>query len=219
MAIPSPASCRAFVRRRTRLQDVAEVPGLRLHLADDVTALWRRTGEFLGIADPPLPYWAFAWSGGLGIARYLLDHSHDVTGRAVVDIGSGSGLCAIVAARLGASSVQAFDIDPLASAAVELNAQGNGARIGVSGRDLLDEPPPATDVVLAGDVSYEGPMADRMAAWLRVAAASGARVLIGDPGRAYLPDGLERMATYRVRTSREIEEAESTEATVYTISS
>ena len=218
MAIPSPASRRAFVRRHTRLQDVAEVPGLRLHLADDVNALWHRTGEFLGLMDPPLPYWAFAWSGGLGIARHLIARPEEITGRTVVDLGTGSGLCGIVAARLGAASVLAVDVDPFAAAAVELNARANHVRVGFSWRDLLDESPPATDVVLAGDVSYEGPMADRMAAWLRGAAANGARVLIGDPGRRYLADGLERLATYRVRTSREIEEAELTEATVYTTS-
>lgn len=217
MAIPSPASRRAFVRRHTRLQDVPDVHGLRLQLGDDVTAVWHRTGEFLGLADPPLPYWAFAWSGGLGIARYLLDHPDEVAGRSVVDVGTGSGLCAIVAARLGASSVQAVDIDPFAAAAVELNGRANRVRVGFSGRDLLDEPPPACDVLLAGDVSYEGPMAERMVAWLRSAAANGTRVLVGDPGRAYLPNGMERLATYRVRTSREIEESESTEAVIYTI--
>jgi predicted nicotinamide N-methyase len=217
MAIASPASRRAFVRRHTRLQDLAEVPGLRLHLADDVTAVWHRTGEFLGLADPPLPYWAFAWSGGLGIVRYLLDHPDDVVGRRVVDVGSGSGLCAIVAARLEAASVQAVDIDPFAAAAVDLNARANRVRVGFSARDPLGDPPPACDVLLAGDVSYEGPMAERMTAWLRAAAADGTRVLIGDPGRAYLPDGLERVASYRVRTSREIEEAELTDATVYSI--
>ena len=217
MAIPSPASRRAFVRRHTRLQDVAEVPGLRLHLADDVTTVWNRTGDFLGVADPPLPYWAFAWSGGLGIARFLADHPDDVVGRAVVDVGSGSGLCAIVAARLGAASVLAIDVDPFAAAAVELNARANRVRVAFSGHDVLDERPPPCDVLLAGDVSYEGPMAERMTAWLRAAADAGTRVLLGDPGRAYLPAGLERVAAYRVRTSREIEEAELTEASVYVV--
>lgn len=217
MAIPSPASRREFVRRHTRLQDVSDIPGLRLHLADDVTTVWHQTGEFLGLADPPLPYWAFAWSGGLGIARHLVDHPEQVAGRSVVDVGTGSGLCAIVAARLGADSVQAIDIDPFAAAAVELNSRTNRVRVGFSGRDPLGDPPPACDVLLAGDVAYEGPMAERMTAWLRAAAARGTRVLIGDPGRAYLPDGLEHAATYRVRTSREIEEAELTEATVFTV--
>lgn len=217
MAVPSLPSRLAFVRRNTRLQDVPDVSGLRLHLADDVTTVWHQTGEFLGLADPPLPFWAFAWSGGLGIVRYLADHPDELAEKAVVDVGSGSGLCAIVAARLGAGSVLAIDVDPFAAAAVELNARANRVRVGFSGRDVLDDSPPACDVLLAGDVSYEGPMAERMTAWLRSAADGGARVLLGDPGRAYLPSGLERVAAYRVRTSREIEEAELTDATVYTI--
>ena len=217
MAVPSLPSRLAFVRRNTRLQDVLEVPRLRLQLADDVTALWHRTGEFLGSGDPPLPYWAFAWSGGLGIARYLLDHPEEVDARTVVDVGTGSGLCAIVAARLGAASVLAIDVDPFAAAAVELNGRANRVRIGFSGRDPLDGSPLDCDVLLAGDVSYEGPMAERMTAWLRAAAERGTHVLIGDPGRAYLPSGLELLATYRVRTSREIEESELTEATVYAV--
>jgi predicted nicotinamide N-methyase len=216
MAIPAPAARRSFVRRHTRLQDVPEVPGLRLHLADDVTAVWRRSGEFLGQADPPLPFWAFAWSGGLAVARYLADHPVEVEGRRVVDVASGSGLCAVVAARLGAASVQAVDVDALAAAAVDLNARANHVRVAFSGRDPLDDPPPACDLLLAGDVSYEEPMAVRMAAWLRAAAERGTRVLLGDPGRAYLPPGLKRLATYRLRTSREIEEGEVTEAGVFT---
>jgi predicted nicotinamide N-methyase len=215
VATPSLPSRLAFVRRHTRLQDVPDVPGLRLQLGDDVTTVWHRTGEFLGLADPPLPYWAFAWSGGLGIVRYLDDHPEEVAGRAVVDVGSGSGLCAIVAARLGAASVLAMDVDPFAAAAVELNARANRVRVKFNGRDVLDEPPPPCDLLLAGDVSYERPMAERMTAWLRAAADGGARVLLGDPGRAYLLAGLERLAAYRVRTSREIEEAEFTDATVF----
>jgi predicted nicotinamide N-methyase len=135
----------------------------------------------------------------------------------VLDLGSGSGLCAIVAARVGAASVQAVDVDPLAEAAVALNAAANRTRLGFSRQDPLDGPPPACDVILAGDVSYEEPMAGRIAAWLGAAASAGVRVLVGDPGRRYLPPDLEVLATYRVRTSREIEEAESTDAVVYTI--
>lgn len=213
---PSPSGLRAFVRRHTRLQAVPDLPGVQLHLADDVTRLWRQTAAFLELADPPLPFWAFTWSGGLAITRFLLDHTEDVAGRRVVDVGSGSGLCAIVAARCGAASVGAIDVDPFAAAAIELNGRANGVRIGFSGRDPLDEPPPACDVLLAGDVSYEERMAARVAAWLRTAADTGTRVLMGDPGRAYLPTDVEWVATYRVRTSREVEEAESKEASVFT---
>lgn len=213
----SRTALRSFVRRRTRLQDVPGVPGVRLHLADDVTSVWRQTGAFLGSDDPPLPYWAFAWSGGLAIARYLVDHPEAVAGRRVVDMATGSGLCAIVAARCGAESVRAIDVDPFAATAAELNATTNGVRVAVQHDDPLEDPPPPCDVLLAGDVSYEGPMAERMLAWLRAAAANGTQVILGDPGRAYLPAGLERLATYQVRTSREIEESELTEASVYVV--
>lgn len=213
----SRTALRSFIRRRTRLQDVPGVPGVRLHLADDVTAVWRQTGAVLGNDDPPLPYWAFAWSGGLAIARFLVDHPETVAGRRVVDVATGSGLCAIVAARCGAGPVQAIDVDPFATAAAELNATTNGVRVAVHLEDPLGDPPPACDVLLAGDVSYEGPMAERMLSWLRAAAATGTQVMLGDPGRAYLPAGLARLATYHVRTSREIEESELTEASVYLV--
>ncbi len=217
MAAPSPAMMRAFVRRETRLQRVAEVPGVQLHLADDVTRLWHQVGEFLGEPDPPLPYWAFTWSGGLAIARHLLARPEEVAGKSVLDMGTGSGLCAIVAAQLGAESVEAVDIDPLAEAAVAVNTRSSNVRVRFSGSDVLDESPPLVDLVLAGDVSYEATMATRMIAWLRAAAFAGSRVLIGDPGRRYLAPGLEPVATYEVHTSREIETREVTASTVFTI--
>ena len=139
-----------------------------------------------------------------------------MAGRHVVDVASGSGLCAIVAMRLGAASAQAVDIDPLAEAAVALNARANGVRIGFSRRDILGDEPPVCDVILAGDVCYEETMAERMIAWLRLAADRGTRVLVGDPGRAYLPSGMTCLATYRVTTSRELENAEVKGSAVYT---
>lgn len=195
------------MRRTTTLEPVPGIPGIRLHAASDVTVLWRATGRELGLVDPPLPYWGFAWSGGLALAHHLVAQPGLVAGRAVLDLGAGSGLCGIVALRGGAASVLAADIDPLARAAIALNARANGVEVAVTGHDLLDEPPPAVDVVLAGDVSYEETMASRMHAWLRAAAAAGATVLLGDPGRRYLPADLVPVATYLVRTTREIEEA------------
>jgi predicted nicotinamide N-methyase len=203
----SPANLKAFVRRHTRLVDVADVPGMRIHAADDVTRVWHATELELALSDPPLPYWAFTWSGGLAISRYLIDHPDVVANRSVLDLGAGSGICGIVAARLGADSVQAADVDPLARAAIAVNARANDVRIGVSRSDVLESEPPDVDVVLAGDVCYEETMGRRMIDWLRTAADQGARVLLGDPGRAYLPPGLERLASYRVRTSTEVEEA------------
>jgi predicted nicotinamide N-methyase len=145
-----------------------------------------------------------------------VDHPEEVAGRQVLDVASGSGLCAIVALRAGAASAHAVDVDQFSEAAVALNARANGVRIGFSRQDLLSASPPPCDVILAGDVSYEETMASRMFGWLRLAAESGTRVLVGDPGRTYLPPGLERLATYRVRTSHEIENAEIKESAVYT---
>ncbi len=205
------------MRRHTRLQDVADVPGLRLHLADDVMEVCRLAGVELGQADPPLPYWAFAWAGGLAVARHLVDHPEEVAGRRVVDVASGSGLCAIVAARAGAADVVAADVDPLAEAAVAINAPANGVRIAFRRDDLLDAPPPPCDVILAGDVVYEETMARRMIDWLRAASAGGTRVLLGDLGRRYLPPGLARVATYDVRTSLELENEPIKRSHVFTL--
>jgi predicted nicotinamide N-methyase len=219
VATPSPARLRAFVRGHTRLLPLPDVPGVRLHVADDVMTVCRLAGSELGLSDPPLPFWAFPWAGGLAVARFLVDHPEEVAGKRVLDMASGSGLCAIVAMRLGAASAEAVDVDPFSEAAVALNARANGVRVGFTSRDLLDDRPPECDVILAGDVSYEETMASRMLAWLRLAADGGTRVLIGDPGRKYLPRDLERVAAYRVRTSRELENAEVKESAVYTFPS
>jgi predicted nicotinamide N-methyase len=214
---PSAARLRAFVRQHTRLVPVPDVPGLRLRLADDAMAVLRQSALELGELDPPLPFWAFAWPGGLGLARYLADHPAEVAGRRVVDVASGSGLCAFAAMRAGAASVEAIDVDRLSEAAVALNARANDLPVAFSRRDPLAEPPPACDVILAGDVSYEETMARRMFDWLRAAHQRGIRVLVGDPGRAHLPADLERLAVYRVTTSREIEGAESKSVAVFTL--
>jgi predicted nicotinamide N-methyase len=216
MAKESPANLRAFVRRNTRLMPVPDLPGISLNQADDVMKVMSLAGTELGETDPGLPFWAFAWAGGLGVSRYLVDHPDEVAGRRVVDIASGSGLCAIVAMRSGAAWVHAIDIDPLSEAAVALNARANGVRIGFSRQDLLGAEPPECDVILAGDVCYEEIMAARMVEWLQLAASRGTRVLVGDPGRRYLPPGMSLLASYRVRTSHELEDAEIKDAAVYT---
>ncbi len=216
MPHPSPADRRAFVRRTTRLETLPDLPGVRLHLADDVAVVSRLAAEELGQSDPGLPFWAFAWAGGLGIARYLAEHPVEVADRRVLDVASGCGLCAIVAARAGASSTRANDIDTLSEAAAALNARVNRVRVGFTRSDLLSAPPPSYEVILAGDVCYEQTMGSRMIDWLRIAAAAGTRVLVGDPGWRYLPSGLHRLATYRVRTTCELEDAEVTETSVFT---
>lgn len=216
MPVPSPARARAFVRRHTRLEPVADIPGLRLHVAADVAALMGHVAAETGDADPALPFWAFPWAGGLGLARYLLEHPDEVTGRRVLDLAAGSGLVGLVAARLGAT-VTAVDTDPFAEAAARLNALANDLRLAIRREDLLDGRPPAVDVILAGDVCYEETMAGRAIVWLRQAASAGTRVLLGDPGRTYLPADLERLAVIEVGTSRELERAERTPVAVYAV--
>ncbi|MDA8237759.1 MAG: 50S ribosomal protein L11 methyltransferase [Chloroflexi bacterium] len=202
-----PASSRAFVLRHTRLRPVPGLEEVRLHLADEVLALWRAAQVETGDPDAPLPYWAFAWGGGLAIGRWLREHAEAVGGRRVLDLGSGSGLCAIAAARAGAAGVTAVDIDPFAVAAIALNARANACRVAVIGRDLLDEEPPDVDVVLAGDCWYDARLAGRVLPWLRRARARGSEVLVGDPGRRHLPTGgLVELAAYAVRTTTELED-------------
>jgi predicted nicotinamide N-methyase len=213
-----PGSRRSFVLRHTRLQPVPGTDRLRLHLADEVLPLWRAVQAELDDPDAPLPFWAFAWAGGLAIARYLVDHPDAVAGRRVLDLATGSGLCAIAAMRAGAASATGADIDPFAAAAVELNARANGVRVGFIGRDLLDDDPPEVDLIVAGDTWYEAPLAERVLPWLRRAERRGARVLVGDPGRRYLPvHELDEVARYEVRTTTELEDLALKDGRVYTL--
>ena len=210
-------SARAFVLRHTRFQDVPGVTGIRLHLADDVLALWRATQDETGDADAPIPYWAFAWGGGLAIARFLCDQPQVVSGRRVLDLASGSGLCAIAAMNAGAAAVTAVDIDPFACAAIAINARANARRLNVVCADILDEEPPHdVDVILAGDCWYEERFAARATAWLQRAAERGIEVRIGDPDRRYLPlDAVRRLATYEVRSTTDLEDMGRVQASVY----
>ena len=189
---------------------------MRLHLADDALTVWGQVQAATGDADAPIPYWAFAWGGGLAIASYLRDHPEVVRGRRVLDIASGSGLCAISAAQAGATRVTAVDIDPFAATAIELNAAANRQRIDVVTADLLDDDPRETDVVLAGDCWYEERFATRVADWLQRAGELGIEVLIGDPGRRYLaPDTVHELAVYEVRSTTDLEDLGRTHASVY----
>jgi len=206
----------AFIRAQTVIAAPPLVPEVRLHLATEVTPLWRATEATLADDDVPPPYWAFAWPGGQALARYLLDNPEIVRGRHVLDFASGSGLVAIAAARAGAATATAADIDPLAAAAIALNAEANGATLSIVDEDLLDRPGGTWDLVLAGDVCYEQPMAGRTTAWLRRLAAGGVEVLIGDPGRTYRPTaGLVERARHVVRTSLDLECRERQETVVW----
>ena len=205
----------AFVQAQTAVVAPPLVPEIRLHLASAVTPLWRATEATLASGDVPPPYWAFAWPGGQALARYLLDNPNRVCGRSVLDFACGSGLAGIAAVFAGAAAVTAADIDPFAGAATALNAVVNGVAIDVIGADPIDRPS-AWDVVLAGDVCYEQPMAGRATAWLRRLAAAGTDVLLGDPGRSYRPaDGLVELARYRVPTSLDLETRTECETVVW----
>ncbi|RAK64329.1 class I SAM-dependent methyltransferase [Phenylobacterium kunshanense] len=219
MIDPTPEGRRAFVLENTRPQAPPHTPELVLRLADEITPIWRMTEEALEQIGLPPPFWAFAWAGGQALARYVLDHPEIVAGKAVVDFASGSGIVAIAAARAGAARVLAADVDPFCGAALAVNAEANGVACDFTGDDLLDAPPPAwADVILAGDICYEKPLADRVMAWLGQARAAGKTVLIGDPGRSYFPrEGLTKLAEYQVPTTRELEDMEVKKTAVWTL--
>lgn len=205
--IPADLDARkAFIVANTRLQRPPHAPEIELYLADEITPIWRMTEEALGQIGVAPPFWAFAWAGGQGVARYVLDHPDEVAGRTVLDLAAGSGLVAIAAMKAGAASALAADIDAFCEAAVSLNTGVNGVAVAFTARDLLREAPPV-EVILAGDIAYEKPMADLMFPWLMAAHRSGVRVLVGDPGRSYFPRvGLVRLAEYEVPTTRELED-------------
>ncbi|GAC1440808.1 MAG: methyltransferase [Mycobacteriales bacterium] len=200
-ALPDPLA-------QTSLMRPAIVPEVELHLVEDIVELWKATGD-----KAPPPFWAIAWIGGQGLARYVLDHPASVAGLRVLDLGSGSGLVAIAAKLAGAATVLAADIDPYCATVIPTNAAHNGVAVDVTTDDLLTGQPPDVDVVLAGDVWYEKAMADQVMSWL---SSCGARVLLGDPGRAYLPpDGWTQLASYDVPTTRSLEGVESKRVRVF----
>ena len=198
----------AFIRAETRLLPVPHAPELSLHVADEATELWQRTEEELGKIDLPPPFWAFAWAGGQALARYILDHPETVRGRRVLDFASGSGLVAIAAMKAGAAEVTACDIDSIAIAAIQLNARANGVTVTPLQADLVGQDQ-GWETVLAGDICYERELAARVTDWLFGLSERGATVLIGDPGRSYLPqERLQRLEIYEVPVTRTLEDAE-----------
>lgn len=214
-----PETRRAFILENTTLQRPPHTPELQLHLASEITPIWQMTEDALAEIGLPPPFWAFAWAGGQALARYLLDHPDEVAAKCAIDFATGSGIVAVAAAKSGAARVLAADIDAFCAAAVALNAAANGIALEFTDKDLLDAPPPAwAEVVLAGDICYERPLAERVMAWLQIAKAQGARVLIGDPGRSYFPrQGLLKLAEYQVPTSRELEDMEIKKTAVWTL--
>jgi predicted nicotinamide N-methyase len=195
----------AFVLEHTQPGTAPLVPEIELRLATEVTPLWTATQSWLDARGVEPPYWAFAWAGGQALARYVLDHPELVRGRRVVDFATGSGIVAIAAARAGASSVVALDVDPLAVTAARLNAARAGAVVAVLAEDRVGDPLELADIVLAGDVFYDATASARHSTWFRALARAGKDVVVGDPGRAYLPSELERIGSYQVATSLELE--------------
>src|SRR3954453_18320615 len=205
------ADRKAFIRANTRLTPVPLVPEISLHVADESVSIWQKTEEELDAIGLPPPYWAFAWAGGQALARYVLDNTHAVTGLRVLDLASGSGLVAIAAAKAGAI-VAAADIDAFTEGAISLNMEANGVYADILVRDMLDDSAPVApryDFILVGDLFYERDTAARALAFLDRHAAVGTRVLVGDPGRTYLPkERLAQLAEYAVPVTRELEDLE-----------
>ncbi len=211
----SPQDAERFILDNTALVAPPHVPEIRLRLADEAHDLWQRTEEELEQIGLPPPFWAFAWAGGQGLARYVLDNPETVRGKQVLDFASGSGLVAIAAAMAGAASVLAADIDLFSAAAIRLNTGANGVRLDSCTVDCVDTDT-GWDVVLAGDVFYEKPFADRLVPWFAQLVRRGAEILIGDPGRSYLPKArLTALAAHQVPVTRALEDAEMKQTTVW----
>ncbi|MBB4003794.1 MAG: methyltransferase [Aurantimonas endophytica] len=204
-----------FIRANTSVLSPPHVPELRLHLADEAHGLWQKTETELDAIGLPPPFWAFAWAGGQGLARHVLDHPEIVAGRTVVDFASGSGLVAIAAALAGARSVTAVDTDPFCGDAIRLNAALNGVGIDFDGTDWIGSRV-REELLLAGDVFFDCELAERLTPWFDDLVRDGVTVLVGDPGRSYLPrDRLDHLATYTVPVTRALEDAEIKQVAVW----
>ena len=215
-----PADPEAFIRANTALEVPAIVPEFKLWLASEYVPIWQATEAWMEAQNIDPPYWAFCWPGGQAIARYLLDHPEEVRGKRVIDFAAGSGVSSMAAARAGAVSVLANDIDRLSLVAARLNAAANGLAFDVSDEDWLAGPEaaPAADVVIAGDVCYEREMSARALDWLRSHARADRLVLLGDPGRNYFSAlGLEERARYEIPTSLQLENRGMRETVVWRV--
>lgn len=196
-----------FILENTKVLTPPLVPEITLHLAEESLPIWQKTEDELGELNVPPPYWAFAWAGGQAISRYLLDHRTICEGRSAVDLGAGSGISAIAAAKAGAAPVLAADIDRLALAACTLNADANGVAIETTDADLLAGPAPSDALVIVGDLFYERELAGRVLSYIDDAKTRGCTVYIGDPRRSYFPEGrFKPVAEYQVPVTRELED-------------
>lgn len=205
-----------FILENTKPIAPPLVPEITLRLAEESLSIWQKTEDELGELNVPPPYWAFAWAGGQAVSRYLLDNAALCQGRSVLDLGSGSGISAIAAAKAGANHVLAADIDSLALAACSVNAAANAVKIETTDRDLLSTAPPKSAVVIVGDLFYERELADRVLRFIDAAKSEGCSVYIGDPRRSYFPEGrFTALAEYEVPVTRELEDYEIKRTTVW----
>ncbi|MGB0747416.1 MAG: class I SAM-dependent methyltransferase [Magnetospiraceae bacterium] len=207
----------AFIRDNTAIDSPPLVPELRFHLATEIAPIWKATEvELQRVCEPP--FWAFCWPGGQALARYILDNPDQVAGKRVLDFASGCGIAGFAAAKAGAYYVLVNDVDPMAMTAIALNGALNGVSVETHGQDLVGAENPGWDLVLAGDICYEQPLAGRVKAWLQELAQSGAEVWLADPGRAYAPDTeITPLVTYTVPTSLELEDQEKRVTTLYRV--
>lgn len=204
-----------FIRANTAVLAPPHVPEIRLHLASEAHDLWLKTEEELEAIGLPPPFWAFAWAGGQGLARHVLDNPGYVAGKRVLDFASGSGLVAIAATIAGAGHVIAADIDPWAGTAVRLNAALNEATIEFTGEDMIGRDGD-WDVILAGDVFYDSGFAAQLVPWFADLARCGVTVLVGDPGRSYCPrERMQMLTSYEVPVTRALEDSEVKRTTVW----
>jgi len=198
-----------FIKAQTVIASASLAPEIKLHLATEITPLWQLTEERLKGGDLPPPFWAFAWPGGQGLARYALDHADEFKGRRVLDFAAGCGIAAIAAAQAGAARALADDIDLLAQTSILMNAAENNVKVEIQRILDMDRPFTGADIIMVGDVCYQQAMSIVIMRWLNLCRGKGARILIADPGRAYAPkEGLTELARYDVPTSKELEDKE-----------
>lgn len=203
-----------FVRTQTVLERTSFVPEIALHLASAITPIWQATEAWLAELNMDPPFWAFAWPGGQALARYVLGNPERVAGCRVLDFAAGCGIAGIACALAGAHSIEAAEIDPLARAALALNAAANGVHLALPACDIVGADC-RWDMILCGDICYEAPMTGHVMPWLRHMARVS-EVWIADPGRAYLPmEGLSAFARYSVPTTLELEDRTERIVTLY----
>jgi predicted nicotinamide N-methyase len=186
----------ALVLAHTAVAAPRLCPAIRLHLITPDQPLWRANQAQVDATGLEDPFWAFCWPGGHALAHHLLQHPEIVQGKRVLAFGAGGGVEAIAAAQCGADVI-ACDTDPVAVAALTLNAALNGVSILTTTEDLLGTEQGPWDVVLVGDVTYERELARSVRAWLTHLAQRGVLVLVADPRRGFLEtDGWVEVACY-----------------------